>query len=316
MSSSASEVNGWAECFSNKYQQKYWFNASTNESKWVNPNETSTSATNSVSTNINTSQTSKIYEDSPIVANQRDRYAEECLNVLTNENLKYGEMQGSTKTAKSCRKDGMKIGMYGIYARVIWSQLLNQVVTVGDVGSNVRDSIFPTSILHDAAVEKEFLDGGRTLAQAQDILSKLGNSLVTASRNLVRLQTEQRDNLDSIRITLTVESSQHNNTNNKRKLTTDNSNIPVITTINKNEVYCLSFEEVTHSISGMHFAKLLTLYRLHTQGDATVNDPVFVSFIFVCCVCVLCVGISIHIHFSITTHCGSCCAVHLVSIPY
>jgi hypothetical protein len=277
---SSSEVNGWTECFSNKYQQKYWFNASTNESKWVNPNETNSSSTTNVSTNINV-QTIKIYEDSPIVANQRDRYAEECLNVLTNENLKYGEMKGSTKTAKSCRKDGMKIGMYGIYARVIWSQLLNQVVTVGDVGSNVRDSIFPTSILHDAAVEKEFIDGGRTLAQAQDILNKLGNSLVTASLNLVRLQTEQRDNLDSIRIALTIESSAHNNTSNKRKLTTDNSSAPTITAIDKNEVYCLSFEEVTHSISGMHFAKLLALYRLHTSQDAAVSDPVFVS-----CVCV------------------------------
>lgn len=282
----------WQECYSNKHKQKYWFNSVTNESRWTDPNESS--QTNGVvsdtTTNITTASPG-IYEDSPIIANERDRYAEICLDVLTTENSKYGKMQGTTKTARSCNTDGMRIGMYGIYARVIWSQLLNQVVTVGDVGSNIRDSIFPTLIMPDDAVEKEFIDGGRTVAQAKDILHKLGEALVDASRNLVRLQSEKRHLIDTLRVTLTVDSaavstssgSSSSNVGAKRKLDaaiSDASSGSTITTIDRNRVYSLSFEGVTHSISGMHFAKILNLYRLHTDPSATVDDPVFVSTIY------------------------------------
>ncbi len=275
MSAQRSSTGEWSECFSNKYQQKYWFNSATNESVWVDPN--STLKDNLLTTtNGQTKQTTSsiiIHEDSPIVANERDRYAEKCLDILTNENLKYGEMRGNTKTAKSCRQDGMKIGMYGIYARVIWSQLLNQVVTVGDVGSEVRDSIFPTAIMRDEAVEKEFIDASRTPQQARDILNKLGQALVDASANLVQLGAVNRSSMSSIQIELSIDNGSVSGSN-KRKLTTDNE---VITAIELHLVYNLRYGEVTHSISGSHFAKLLRLYRLHTDPATAVTNPVFVS---------------------------------------
>jgi hypothetical protein len=47
----------------------------------------------------------------------------------------------------------------------MWSQLLNQVSTVGDVGGPDLDSVFVRETFDDRPVEAELVDAGRTAEQ-------------------------------------------------------------------------------------------------------------------------------------------------------
>lgn len=56
-------------------------------------------------------------QDLPSVALRRERLRVECLDHFANENQKYGNMTGYSKTSRSCRTEGMKKGLSGMYGR-------------------------------------------------------------------------------------------------------------------------------------------------------------------------------------------------------
>lgn len=224
----------WLESFSKKYQRKYWYNRVTKQSVWIDPsisgasptvpekstelNSLATAAASGTSTTVVTGKRSatstapaekrakveaesvaELYEDSPFVAIERLRLWEQNLTDFAEDNSRFGKMIGRSKTAKACAEQGMRIGMQGLFARILWSQLLEQVAKHGDVGvvaslkqqkvSKERDAIFPIAEpQRDLAVEKELVEMGRSAADASDLLQRLSNRLCSAGRYLVALQ--------------------------------------------------------------------------------------------------------------------------------
>lgn len=250
----------------------YWWNAKTNRSSWIDPEKLSLDyyqkrhaqdeckyvvfkprklriAGNGVS-----------MEDHPTLAVRRQELLELCFTVLVEENEKYGKMRGNTKTAKSCEKDGMRIGMQGIFARIVWFELLNEAQTIGEVGSHNRDSIFPTVFVGDAAVNKEFLDAGRTEEQTKDLMTKVGRAMMAASEELIRMRKELHAQ-PSTPLSTVIEYSKH----------IDNSK-------HRTAYYDLSYQGTIRSIGEEHLQKLLRLYQIHTNPLATLDDRTFVSF--------------------------------------
>jgi hypothetical protein len=290
--------DAWVEFFSNSKNMPYWFNTKTSESVWSKPCNPSKKSKyekeiqSSVETLLSLSYTSdkqlegikdkkenenEMLEDYPLLALERDRLCESCLTLLANENEKFGKMQGNTKTSRSCNTSGMKEGMKGILARVVWTQLLYQVYIHGDVGASIHrkaDSIFPCTIFNDVAVEKEFIDGGRSKKQASEILKKLTDSLVHANAAMFVLRQKisaSRQPLSNQIIVLEC-------------ITTANANGKCYgysgdeLMIENDFFYELSFESKKYVISGIHLLKMLTLYKLHTNAKAVITDQIFVFF--------------------------------------
>ena len=56
-------------------------------------------------------------QDVPSVALRRERLRIECLDHFAKENLRYGNMAGYSKTSRSCRSEGMTIGLGGMFGR-------------------------------------------------------------------------------------------------------------------------------------------------------------------------------------------------------
>ena len=132
------ETNGWVQMTSRKYNAPYWYNPVTQQSVWIDPREEerkkTVSGAKDLTVNLKRSFDNReaeeapmkrhlvepnpmsrfiLSEDFPLLAIEREKLRNMCADVLVNENSKYGEMKGSTKTATSCRLDGMKVGMQG-----------------------------------------------------------------------------------------------------------------------------------------------------------------------------------------------------------
>lgn len=56
-------------------------------------------------------------EDSPYVAVRRETLRKECLRRFADENSRLGAMRGYSKTSRSCREEGMAVGLSGMYGR-------------------------------------------------------------------------------------------------------------------------------------------------------------------------------------------------------
>ena len=74
-------------------------------------------------------------EDHPDVGLLRAAQIAEVVEVLFQENRKYGEMTGDSKTAVACREepgeDGMRMGMQGFYGRFVFTQKMREARTPG-----------------------------------------------------------------------------------------------------------------------------------------------------------------------------------------
>ena len=103
-----------------------------------------------------------VAEDHPAIAVFREEQRDAVLSSFARFNAAYGEMQGNTKTAKSCRKDGMKHGLLGIYARVIFEQIawqqLHEGQIVGGAHITIVDPVLPAHTQPDPCVCKEFIE--------------------------------------------------------------------------------------------------------------------------------------------------------------
>lgn len=60
---------------------------------------------------------SRRQEDVPSVALRREKLRRECLETFANANSKHGSMTGYSKTSRSCREEGMVVGLAGMFGR-------------------------------------------------------------------------------------------------------------------------------------------------------------------------------------------------------
>ena len=195
-----------------------------------------------------------VFEDQPSHGILREQFLNEALNILARENEKYGEMKGNSKMTKSVQKDGMRIGLQGLFARIVWFALLEEVRTDGDVGSPRRDSIFPRIFNADPNVLKELVEEGRTNAQAHQIVYAVGKFMEHAARRMCELRSLTTLKNEPEVVSLRQISDQHQ--------------------------FELSYSGVQLQISDFHLNKLLRLYKLHTDSSATLSDAIFVSDVY------------------------------------
>jgi len=272
------KVNDWQKIEPESGDVTYWYNSKTHSSSWINPEKLSReyykkrreNESNHYLVSLPRKKAGKprTLEDYPLLAIKREELLQKCFDILVEENNKYGEWRGNTKTAKSCREDGMRVGMQGIFARIMWYELLEQAHQCGEVGANGRDSILPTVFKGDPAVKKEFLDAGRNETITENIMNAVGRAMMEASRELLQL----RHTITTIPPTIT----QHNHTircQKKLERINNNSN----NNFHQVTFYELHFQQSMHAISEAHLQKLLHLYQLHTNPLATVQDSIFVS---------------------------------------
>jgi hypothetical protein len=266
MEEERNEVGPWIWAYSQKHQRRYWYNFMTKESTWINPANVSPKRCLPSTDDSHYPPSTRIcyhapgmfraIEDHPLIAIERDKILEQAYKALLAENAKYGPIQGDSKTAISCRNDGERIGLQGIFARIIWYELLQQVLTKGDVGKVIdMDGIIPVTFEGDPAVINEFLDFGRTLKEAQAVIQAVGNIFHAANKIFISMKRSLLSSTGICQIRL-----QHNP---------------------QNDVYTLSYQGATYEIGQKHLSKLLRLYRLHTDKNAVLNDSLFVSCIVI-----------------------------------
>jgi hypothetical protein len=202
-----------------------------------------------------------VIEDFPVYAIEREKCTQLCLDVLTNATKQDGEWKGDTKTASAIRKQGWRQGLQGLFGRILWYELLEQVQIQGDVGGLTRDSIFPTNFLGDPAVKNEFLEAGRTEEQVAKVMRAVGSFMEEVSQRLQLMRNQTNLKSDGLLNKIDVKP--------KDALINPNGSATVM--------YSLTCCAVTLNISHEHLTKLLRLYRLHTDKDATLADDTFVS---------------------------------------
>lgn len=56
-------------------------------------------------------------EDVPAVSVRREELRKDCLERFATENAKHGAMAGYSKTSRSCREEGMAVGLGGMFGR-------------------------------------------------------------------------------------------------------------------------------------------------------------------------------------------------------
>ncbi len=285
--------SAWQEKYSTTHKAVYWFNPMTNESVWTDPTGKKPSASphanqaqhedineeqphkkrrgnpsSALSTSCTGSAVSaalaEVIEDHPSLALERERLREQCHHLLVDENAKYGAMKGSTKTAISCRKDGDAVGMQGVFARIMWHQLLCEIDTNGDIGSSMqRDGIFPMTTVDDEAVTKELIDAGRSVSDSNKIIQIVLDAMRKACKQLADMRRIPASNSSAV------------------TLTTEASNIVEGVKRQQRQVfYSLRFGQKAFSVSDAHLQKLLRLYKIHTDKEATLEDSLFLRRVF------------------------------------
>jgi hypothetical protein len=208
--------------------------------------------------------TTFVYEDHPDLALEREKLLNQCLDLLATENEKYGPMTDNSKTSQACRTKGMRVGLQGLFARIVWFELLNQISTLGDIGSSLeRDSIFPVAFAGDQAVINELIAAGRSEKEAKDIImNKVGKKLMKYAEHLISMKKQLFQGNSKLLL---------------QPVAIQLSKVPEIDNPNRISFYQLSYHNVVLEISYEHFKKLLRLYRLHTDQKAHLQDITFVS---------------------------------------
>jgi len=285
--------SAWQEKYSTTHKAVYWFNPMTNESVWTDPTgkkpSASPHANQAQHEDINEEQPHKkrrgnpssassssctgsavsaalaeVIEDHPSLALERERLREQCHHLLVDENAKYGTMRGSTKTAISCRKDGDAVGMQGVFARIMWHQLLCEIDTNGDIGSSMqRDGIFPMTTVDDEAVTKELIDAGRSVSDSNKIIQTVLDAMRKACKQLADMRRIAASN--SSAVTLSTEASNI---------------VEGVKTQQRQVFYSLRFGQKAFSVSAAHLEKLLRLYKIHTDKTATLENSLFLRRAF------------------------------------
>jgi len=213
-------------------------------------------------------------EDFPTLALMRKQLFVSTAHAFADANSAFGVMQGTTKTARACKRDGMRKGLGGMHARVIWEQHMRQVQEDGDVGQSGRDPIFTTHTTLIEAVILELIDGGRTREQALQVYGVLAQGLAQACAAMVAA----RQQLPSSSITSSADfdAVMCTDSQTRRKLTTSSTS----TQLNHKALYVFSYKALTFAIRGEHLGRLLLQYQQYTDKDAGFTDPLFQRRVF------------------------------------
>ena len=267
---------GWSKQFSKTHQRDYWFNAADGTRSWEPPNSNQKMMNEEEEEEEEEKNCGKakrartspqeaavvINEDSPNRSLERARLLGECFEVFVSENSKFGNMRGNSKTAKSCMKDGMRVGMQGIFGRVVWTQLLRHVQTRGDIGTDpCSDAVIVHSPVVDEAVTNELIEAGRTPHQAQVVMNAVSSKFSMACAALVQMHSSLKAGPLPSSVAL------------QGKLKEDGK-------YHDSVMYRLTFGGTSHTISGTHLQKLLKLYRTHTLNGCTSTEPTFLRRVF------------------------------------
>jgi hypothetical protein len=99
----------WEESWSESRQIKYYMSSLTGECVWDKGKAGGSTVFGK----------RLLYDDSPVVALRREALRNETLDRLVVLCSAHGPLLGTSKTARSCRKDGMRVGLQGFYSRVV-----------------------------------------------------------------------------------------------------------------------------------------------------------------------------------------------------
>ena len=165
----------------------------------------------------------------------------------------------------------MRIGMQGIYARVLWTQLLQQVRHFRDVGfTRPRDPIFPSMVDDDEPVLKELEELGMSPIDAKQIYDSFASCLVKTSQHLIQLAISNRSssavNDDSISIVF----SSGEDVPESFSTSSDSAE----------HMLELRFRNTVLRLRGDYLLKLSRLYRLHTSHDSLLLEQTFLRRVF------------------------------------
>ena len=164
----------------------------------------------------------------------------------------------------------MRVGTQGIYARVLWTQLLQQIRWFRDIGfTKPRDPVFPTRVDYDEAVVKELQELGRASDEAKEIYESFATGLVDSSRRLVDLALSQSFSLEKQLISVVY--------------VADGEELSESFADSKDSAHhILELRFGAHGLKlrGDYLLKLLRLYRLHTAKETTLLDQIFLRRVF------------------------------------
>jgi hypothetical protein len=185
--------------------------------------------------------------------------------------IEYGEMLGNSKTSRSCAKDGMKIGMQGIFSRILWTQLLEQIRKMRDIGyTYIKDPVIPSHISLDEQIIAELIEAGRSLEQAKLVYQGVSESLQESLVQLVRQAS-----------TIILHKNQQHVVHITYKDTTRQIDVNTIEqTLTSHDILVLTYESLSYEIRGDYLIKLLNLYHMHTDPHIVLNDVIFIRRVF------------------------------------
>ncbi|CAN0197639.1 unnamed protein product, partial [Hapterophycus canaliculatus] len=130
-----------------------------------------------------------LLEDAPSVSLRREELRKECLHRFADTNSEYGKMIGYSKTCRSCREDGMVVGLQGLFGRFLWVQHMRQTMALAS-GEATRssklppDPVFPSMEGTDEKLISELVEGNRSQSQAKRVLHELSSACREASVEL------------------------------------------------------------------------------------------------------------------------------------
>ncbi|CAN0313624.1 unnamed protein product, partial [Ectocarpus sp. 12 AP-2014] len=131
-----------------------------------------------------------LLEDVPSVSLRREELRKDCLQRFADVNEEYGKMIGYSKTCRSCREDGMVVGLSGMFGRFLWVQHMRQTMALAS-GESTRtsklppDPVFPSLENEiDEKLVKELVEGKRSQSQAKRVLQELSSVCRAASVEL------------------------------------------------------------------------------------------------------------------------------------
>lgn len=248
---SADLAEQWKRCWSRSKSRHYYLNKLTGQKVW----------------RVESKRPSQlVFEDSPVVALERERLREAALDALAAVTDRMGPLKGDSKTSRSCQRDGTRVGMQGIYSRVLWTQLMEQARRQGEINSSRADPAFPSHVspAEDSAVLDELIAAGRSEAQATDTYNVIASHLTAASSSMLRLAASEQSQLESRRVAVTPTLREE--------------------LLIASHMFQLALPRGTsarpYPIRGDHLLKLLRLYRLHTAPATTCDDPTFLRRVF------------------------------------
>eukprot|EP00752_Nemacystus_decipiens_P009505 g8496.t1 len=233
-----------------------------------------------------------LLEDVPSVSLRREELRRECLQRFADANFKIGgKMMGNSKTCRSCREDGMVVGLSGMFGRWLWVQHMRQTMALAS-GTMTRtsklppDPVFPSLEDTDEKLVRELVEGKRSRSQAQRVLQELSGACKEASVELEVLLQAELPGLKMQEVILEEEAQTSRGDTSMRHVTGKGARVPGP---NPNASYRLRYipskqsssrEGASFAITGAHLHKTWAAYGRCAQEGPPVWDPDFLRRLF------------------------------------